>query len=131
LEPGDYLYFAAASMNEIYVLGEVMNPGVLSFAPNPTVIRAIAARGGYADKAFKRRVLVVRGSLNHPELHVVDTAAILAGKAPDFKLQPKDVVYVSTNPWVIAAEVLDTAGKAFVQALVVQATTLRVPAGFK
>src|SRR5437588_7072778 len=85
LEPGDYLYFAPASLNEIYVLGDVASPGVLSFAPNPTVLRAIAARGGYGDKAYKQRVLVVRGSLNHPETFVINTAAILAGKAPDFK----------------------------------------------
>jgi protein involved in polysaccharide export with SLBB domain len=131
LEPGDYLYFASDSLNEIYVLGEVANPGVLSFAPNPTVLRAIAARGGYSDRAFKRRVLVVRGSINNPEPHVIDTAAILAGKEPDFKLKPRDIVYVSTNPWVLAGEVLDTAAKAFVQGLVVEGTTLRMPAAIK
>jgi protein involved in polysaccharide export with SLBB domain len=131
LEPGDYLYFASDSLNEIYVLGEVGNPGVLSFAPNPTVLRAIASRGGYSDRAFKRRVLVVRGSLNHPELHVIDTAAVLSGKEPDFKLQPRDIVYVSTNPWVLAGEVLDTAAKAFVQGLIVEGSTLRIPAAIK
>ncbi len=127
LEPGDYLFFANASLNEIYVLGEVTDPGVLRFAPNPTVVRAIAARGGYSTKAFKRRVLVVRGSLTNPELHVVDTAAVLAGKEPDFKLQPRDIVYVSTNPWVLAAEVLDLAARSFVQSLMVEVSTLRVP----
>jgi len=118
---------ANASLNEIYVLGEVTDPGVLRFAPNPTVVRAIAARGGYSTKAFKRRVLVVRGSLTNPELHVVDTAAVLAGKEPDFKLQPRDIVYVSTNPWVLAAEVLDLAARTFVQSLMVEVSTLRVP----
>jgi protein involved in polysaccharide export with SLBB domain len=127
LEPDDYLFFASADHNEIYVLGEVANPGVLVFAPNPTVVRAIAARGGYSTKAFKSRVLVVRGSLNHPELHVIDTAAILAGKEPDFKLQPKDIVYVSTNPWVLGAELADTAVKAFLQSLVIETSTLHIP----
>jgi protein involved in polysaccharide export with SLBB domain len=131
LEPGDYLFFANSSLNEIYVLGEVTDPGVLRFAPNPTVVKAIAARGGYSTKAFKKRVLVVRGSLNNPELHVVDTAAILAGKEQDFKLQPKDIVYVSTNPWVLGVEVLDLAAKTFVQSLIVEGTTLRVPAAIK
>ena len=131
LEPGDYLYFAAASANEIYVLGEVANPGVMTFTPKPTVVRAIAARGGYADKAFRSRVLVVRGSLNDPKTFVVDTAAILAGKTPDFPLQSKDIVYVSTSPWVVVSEVLDTAARAFVQSLVVEGTTLRMPAAIK
>jgi protein involved in polysaccharide export with SLBB domain len=131
LEPDDYLYFASASANEIYVLGEVSNPGVLVFAPKPTALNAIAARGGFSPQAFKGRVLVVRGSLTHPETFVVDTTAILAGKTPDFKLQPKDIVYVSTNPWVVAAEVFDTAARAFVQSFVVEGATLRVPAAIK
>ena len=78
-------------------------------------------------KEFKRRVLVVRGSLTNAELHVVYKAAVLAGKEPYFKLQPRDIVYVSTNPWVLAAEVFDLAARSFVQSLMVEVTTLRVP----
>ena len=126
LEPDDYLHFASANANEIYVAGEVISPGVLSFAPKATVISAIASRGGFSDKAFKSRVLVVRGSLNHPETFVVDTAAILSAKTPDFKLQPKDIVYVSSNPWATAADILDSAARAFMQAFLVQATTTQV-----
>lgn len=126
LEPGDYLYIGAASANEVYVLGQVGEPGVVAYASKPTVISAIASRGGFAAKAFKSRVLVVRGSLNNPQTFVVDVAAIMAGKAPDFKLQQKDIVYVSTNPWMKAAEVLDTAAHAFIQAMTVTATSLKV-----
>ncbi len=126
LEPDDFLYFASASANEIYVLGQVTAPGVVAFVPKPTVLKAIAARGGFAHRAFKSRVLVVRGSLNHPETFVVDTAKILKGKAPDFPLRPKDIVYVSENPWVLGAEVLDAAAKAFIQGMFVEYTTLHV-----
>ena len=126
LEPDDYLYFASANANEIYVAGEVASPGVLAFAPKATVISAIASRGGFSDKAFKSRVLVVRGSLDHPETFVVDTAAILSARTPDFKLLPKDIVYVSSNPWTTAADILDAAARAFMQAFIVQATTTHV-----
>jgi protein involved in polysaccharide export with SLBB domain len=126
LEPDDYLYFASANANEIYVLGEVMLPGVVTFAPKPTVLNVIAARGGYTARAYKSRVLVVRGSLEHPQTFEIDTRAILAGKSPDFKLEPKDIVYVSLNPWKVGGEVLDTAVRAFVQGFVVEATTLKV-----
>lgn len=126
LEPDDYLYFASANANEIYVLGEVLNPGVLSFAPKATVISAITSRGGFSERAFKSRVLVVRGSLSQPETFVVNTSDILAARAPDFKLQQKDIVYVSLNPWTTAADVLDTAARAFVQGFLVQATTTEV-----
>jgi len=122
LQPDDYLYFALASANEIYVLGEVMMPGMQVFAAKPSAISAITMGGGFTQRAFKSRVLVVRGSLDHPETFVVDTAAILKGKAPDFKLQPRDIVYVGRNPWIAAAEIVDMAAKAFVQSALVTAT---------
>jgi protein involved in polysaccharide export with SLBB domain len=126
LEPDDYLYFASANANEIYVLGEVISPGVVTYAQKPTVLNVIAARGGYTLRAYKGRVLVVRGSLEHPQTFDIDSRAILSGDKPDFKLQPKDIVYVSTNPWKIGGEILDTAVRAFVQGFVVEATTLKV-----
>jgi polysaccharide biosynthesis/export protein len=128
LEPDDYLYFASASANEIYVLGEVASPGVVVFTSKPTVVGAVTLWGGFSTRAFQSRVLVVRGSLDHPETFVVDTPAILAGKAPDFRLQPRDIVYVNRSPWRIAAEVLDVAAKAFVQSFIVTGTTLKIPA---
>ena len=126
LEPNDYLYFALASANEIYVLGEVGVPGTATFLPRTTVIGAIAARGGFTVRAFKSRVLVARGSLNHVQTFVVDTGAILSGKQPDFKLQSKDIVYVSQSPWVRAEEIIDTAAAAFIQGVVVGTTTRKL-----
>jgi protein involved in polysaccharide export with SLBB domain len=126
LEPDDYLYFASAGVNEIYVLGEVRTPGALLFAPKPTALNAIASRGGFTDKAYRQRVLVVRGSLSHPQTFVVESAAILKGKTPDFKLQPKDIVYVSSSAWVAAEDVLDTAARAFIQGALVTLTTRNV-----
>jgi len=131
LEPEDYLYFASAVDNEIYVLGEVINPGTLVFATRPTAVNAIASHGGFTIHAFKSRVLVVRGSLQHPETFVVDTAAVLTGKAKDFALQPHDIVYVGKNPWITAAEIVDLAVKSFAQSVVVTGTTLRIPGATK
>ena len=37
-------------------------------------------------------VTVVRGSLTHPEIAVVDYRNVLKGLAPDFPLQPGDIV---------------------------------------
>ena len=123
LQPDDYLYFALASANEIFVLGEVMVPGVQVFAAKPSAISAVTMAGGFTTRAYKSRVLVVRGALDHPETFVVNAAAVLSGKAPDFKLLPRDIVYVSRNPWIAAGEIVDMAAKAFVQSALVQATT--------
>jgi len=58
-------------------------------------VSAVAGRGGFTGSAYKSRVLVVRGSLNNPQTFVVDTAAILAGKAPDFMTR---VAYLAQPP---------------------------------
>jgi protein involved in polysaccharide export with SLBB domain/capsular polysaccharide biosynthesis protein len=115
LEPDDYLYFAAANLKEVYVVGQVRSPGPVTFTPSSTVISAISARGGYTDKAFKSRVLVVRGSLNNPKTFIIDTWATLDARGFNFKLEPKDIVYVSTRPFIRVEEVLDLAASAFIE----------------
>jgi protein involved in polysaccharide export with SLBB domain len=118
IEPNDYIFFASTGAKDIYVLGEVMNPGPLGFVSDATVITAIADRGGYSEKAFKKRVLVVRGSLSEPETFVVDSGGTLDARLRDFRLQPRDIVYVSRRPWVKAEELLDEAASSFIQGAV-------------
>ena len=124
LEPDDYLYFPSSSMNEIYVLGEVLTPGALGFKPNASVLAAITERGGFTEQAYRQQVLVVRGSLNQPETFVINAKDMLAAKTPNFKLQPKDIVYVAVKPWAKAEELLEGATRSFVQAAVVTWTGL-------
>lgn len=118
IEPEDYIFFPSTNIRELYVLGEVALPGVVPYTPNKSVVRAIAERGGFTEKAFKSRVLVVRGSVNNPETFVVNTAAITSGGAPDFKLEPKDIVYVNYRPWSRAEDLLELALTGFLQAVV-------------
>jgi hypothetical protein len=63
-------------------------------------------------------VLVVRGPLEQPITMAVDTASIVTGKASDFKLQPKDIIYVSPRPFVRVEELADLATTAFIQGLI-------------
>jgi protein involved in polysaccharide export with SLBB domain/uncharacterized protein involved in exopolysaccharide biosynthesis len=120
IEPGDYIYFASGSVQEAYVVGEVRLPGAVTFIPNMSIIHAITARGGYTDRAFRARVLVVRGSLNAPETFVVNTHAILDAKAPDFALQPRDIIYVNSRPFIKVEELADLAATAFIQSLITE-----------
>ena len=115
IEPEDFLYFAPANLKEIYVVGEVRAPGILPYTEHSSVIRAISERGGFAEAAWKNRVLVIRGSLSHPETFIVNTWEILDARAADFKLQPRDIVYVSRRPFIRAEQLLDTAATAFIQ----------------
>jgi protein involved in polysaccharide export with SLBB domain len=118
LEPNDYLFFPSVVSHEVYVLGALSNPGKLNYVPGVTVMASIASAGSFNKSAFRDRVLVIRGSLNNPETFAIDCNDILKGRAPDFKLQPKDIVYVSTRPWKIAEDLLDSAVTSFVRSAV-------------
>ncbi|HEX4343705.1 MAG TPA: SLBB domain-containing protein, partial [Verrucomicrobiae bacterium] len=126
LEPDDYLYFASANANQIYLLGELASPGPQIYSPHTTIIAAITGHGGFLPKAYKSRVLVVRGSLNKPDKVIVNVADILAGRSKDFLLEPGDIVYVSPRPWAKAEDLLDNATMAFIQAALVTYTGSRV-----
>ena len=118
LEPDDYLYFPSAGANEIYVLGSVKSPGAQGLGIDASVIGAVALAGGFTERAYQQHVLVVRGSLEHPQRFVVNTADILSGKAKDFRLEPRDVVYVADHPWARAEDLADMAATAFIQTMV-------------
>jgi protein involved in polysaccharide export with SLBB domain len=130
LEPNDYLYFAPAALQEVYVLGEILAPGRVVATSDATLLRAITARGGFTEQAYRRRVLVIRGSLQQPEAFAVDAPAILAGRIPDFKLEAKDIIYVNHRPWVKVEELLDVAAQAFIDSAVTVWVGGNVPAVF-
>jgi protein involved in polysaccharide export with SLBB domain len=126
LEPEDYLYFAAANLKQIFVLGEVNQPGPLAYTGSQTVVGAIAARGGFTQRAYKGRVLLIRGSLNHPQTFVVSVWKAAEARAVDVRVQPNDIVYVNYRPFIRAEELLDLGITAFIQSIVVEWTALNV-----
>ena len=119
LAPDDYLYFPPTDIQDVYVFGEVLSPGPVPHTGEMTAMRALAGRGGFGPRAYKTHVLIVRGSLKQPQTIIVNTTDILAAKALDVKLQPRDIVYVSRKPWYKAEELLQAAVESFIRAAVV------------
>jgi protein involved in polysaccharide export with SLBB domain/capsular polysaccharide biosynthesis protein len=118
IEPGDYVYIAPINLQEIYVVGEVRLPGPVTFGGGETVVSAITSRGGFTERAYRGRVLVVRGSLNYPQTYAVNVAAVLRAGQPDFILQGRDIIYVSPRPFVRVEELADLAATAFIQGMI-------------
>jgi polysaccharide export outer membrane protein len=114
IEPNDFIYVASTVSNDYYVLGAVTNPGVQALTPDATIVSAITRRGGMTDRAWPDRVLVVRGSFEKPKTYIVNVKDILAAKGKDFKLEPKDIVYIADRPWAVAEDILKLALSAFV-----------------
>lgn len=122
LAPDDHLFFPPPGLQEVYVVGQVRLPGVVAYVNDLSVVGALAGRGGFTEKSFRQRVLVVRGSLQEPKAFVVDVANTLRGVAPDFALQPRDIIYVAEKPWAKAEELLELAVSDFLRALVITST---------
>jgi len=74
----------------------------------------VASAGGFTRQAWRDRVLVVRGPMERPETLVVELNRVLHGKEPDVALEPGDIVFVSTRPWVYVTQVLDSAVVAYI-----------------
>ena len=114
IEPDDYIYIASRVNSEIYVFGAVAKTGAVPSGNRMSVTAAIASAGGFGNKAWKQRVLVVRGRMDNPERIVMNMGSVLKGGSPDQTVQPGDIVYVHTRPWAFAEDIADLAIRAFV-----------------
>jgi protein involved in polysaccharide export with SLBB domain len=99
LEPDDFVYLPAATAREVYVLGAVTQPRPVPYVEGMTVAGAVASAYGTLRDAYLPHVAVVRGSLSQPQLTIVDYRKVIRGEAPDFQLQPNDIVYVPLSPY--------------------------------
>lgn len=98
LEPDDFLYLPSSLSTEVFVLGAVGQPRAVGFKDQVTLVSAIAAARGTLPDAHLRAITVVRGSLSKPSVALVDYAAIVSGRQPDVRLQPRDLVFVPYRP---------------------------------
>ncbi len=98
LEPDDFVYLPSALATEVYVLGAVTGPRAVSFKDQVTLSSAIANARGTTPNAWLSEVVVIRGSLTDPHYAVINFLDILKGRAPEVRLQPRDIVYVPDQP---------------------------------
>ncbi|MEI8288831.1 MAG: polysaccharide biosynthesis/export family protein [Verrucomicrobiota bacterium] len=98
LEPDDFIYLPSAQSAEVYVLGAVNEPRAVTSKDQVTLSSAIANARGTIPTAWLREVVIIRGSLTEPHYAVVNFLDILKGRAPEVKLQPRDIVYVPNQP---------------------------------
>lgn len=96
LFPGDFVNVPIDTPMIISVLGEVGRPGELKFskAGKVTLLRVIAAAGGFSDFAKKSRILVKRDHNGKTEEFRIDVRDIESSKRPDFEMKHNDLVVV-------------------------------------
>jgi len=79
----------------VFLGGEVRTPGALSLQGGRTLTQALFEAGGLTEHGRADQVLVVRVRPDDGTYVLrADVDAILAGREPDVRLEPSDLVYV-------------------------------------
>lgn len=97
LQPNDVVNIPIDEIVYIYVTGQVRNPGRLEVKKSniPTLLRAIAQAGGFAERASKGSVKIKRIDETGKEQTIkVNVKDIEKGKRKDIQLNENDVVIV-------------------------------------
>ena len=78
--------------SQVFVTGQVNNPGTLPITPGMTVMQAIAASGGFGKFAAKSRVQIHRGE----QVFLFDYSDFEKGRSPErnIPVAPGDVIVV-------------------------------------
>lgn len=119
LQNGDYIYLPSALSQEVYVIGEVIQPRAVGYKNQVSLLGAIAQAEGPTREAHLPQMTIIRGSLSNPKTAVVDYDAILSGKSPDIILQPRDIVYVPSRPHQKIIDLYNVAVSSFARTIAV------------
>ncbi len=81
---------------KIYVLGEVLRPGVLPLLPNMTVLQAVASAGGFTQYANEKGVYVLRAENGQQVKHPFNYKEVVKGVniQQNIVLKPGDTIVV-------------------------------------
>ncbi|HOE13492.1 MAG TPA: polysaccharide biosynthesis/export family protein [Candidatus Saccharicenans sp.] len=100
VQPNDVINVPVDKLINIYVFGEVKQPGALQvkMSKKITLLQAIAQAGGLSENATKRGVTIKRRDKSGKEINItVNLNDIIKGKKKDIPLQEGDVVIVKQS----------------------------------
>lgn len=95
--PGDIINVPGDQYLDIYVFGQVKNPGAVRMkkgSDDVTLLRAIAQAGGFSDRARRGKVMITRTVDGVEKKININVKDILGGGSKDFVLQAFDVIFV-------------------------------------
>jgi len=79
---------------KVFVLGQVEKPGTFTYEEHMSVVEAITRAGGLTRLAAKNQVVVNRVVEGKEQRLRVPVEDISLGLAPNFNLQPGDIIFV-------------------------------------
>ncbi|MCP4219544.1 MAG: hypothetical protein GY765_33220 [bacterium] len=96
LHPGDIINIPHERFIDIYIFGQIRNPGTLRIRRSGqiTLLKAVAQAGGFIARARKSGIIVKRQE-NGKEIKIkLNINKIIKGKRPPFILKHDDIIYV-------------------------------------
>ncbi len=79
---------------KVFVFGEVQKPGTFPFQDGMSVVQAVTLAGGFTKSASQNSTSVTRRVKGQEVKVKVNVQDIALGKAPNFTLEPGDIVFV-------------------------------------
>jgi len=114
LAPGDTIYVPPAEYaNKIYILGQVLRPGIYPLKDRMTVLSAIGLASGPTERGELRSTVIVRGGPDKPQRVPCNVARLLdkADMSQDIELQAGDTIIVPETrrpDWTKISQLLST-----------------------
>ena len=99
LKGGDMVYIPLmksldVGLSQIYVEGEVKDPGAFDFRPGMTAMKACIMAGGFSTFAAPNRTRIIRKKGDKTEIIKINLNDVRDGDIPDIQLQPGDRIHV-------------------------------------
>jgi polysaccharide export outer membrane protein len=79
---------------KVFVFGEVQKPGTFVYEEGMSIVQAVTVAGGFTKTAARNSTSVTRRVRGQEVKVKVSVQDIALGKAPNFRLEPGDIVYV-------------------------------------
>lgn len=98
VQNGDIIYVPKLQYNRLYLIGNFVSPGSISYFGNTSLTKAIAYGKGLR-RSSKNKLLIIRGSIADPEIYEINLSDIIHGKVKDPLLRDGDIIYAPTNPY--------------------------------
>ena len=114
IRPGDYIYIASAVVEEVYVLGSVHQPMSVIYKKNLTALKLLT-KSKFKDDSYLKGAVIIRKSLENPEILVVNLEKMLYGEEKDIYMEPGDILYIPEDPYKFVKQVAELALRAFIQ----------------
>jgi polysaccharide export outer membrane protein len=84
---------------EVYVLGEVENPGIINYSREASVLEVVLKAGGFTKNSRKNSTVVIRNIDEEAEIYRIDLDKVIGEGliALNINIEPGDIVYVPST----------------------------------